>query len=125
MFSKKGRPFVVQQRAVGLHGVQKGHARPPILFHQVHGAPVEIQPHQRWFAALPGDVDTVGLVRLDELADVLLQHRLAHAEFAAGIKDLFVQKEAVGAIQVADRPGRLGQQVKSWRRVRWLLIQNG
>jgi hypothetical protein len=71
-------------------------------FSTSHGAPVEVQPHQRWLAALPGDVDAVRLVRLDELADVLLQHRLAHAELAAGVEDLFVQEEAVGAVQVAD-----------------------
>ena len=82
----------------------------------VHGAPVEVQPHQRWLAALPGDVDAVRLVRLDELADVLLQHRLAHAELAAGVEDLLVQEEAVGAVQVADRAGRLRQQVKGRRR---------
>ncbi len=62
VFGKKGGPFVVQQRAIGLHGVQEGHARPPVLLYQLHGAPVERQPHERRLAPLPGDVDAVGLV---------------------------------------------------------------
>ncbi len=62
-------------------------------------------------------VTLIRLVRLDELADVLLQHVVAHAELAAGIEDLLVQEEAVGAVQVADRACRLGQQVEGRRRV--------
>ena len=62
VFGKEGGPFIIQQRAVGLHRVQEGHARPPVLLHQLHGAPVEVQPHQRRLAALPGDVDAFRLV---------------------------------------------------------------
>ena len=113
---EEGRPLVVQQRAVGLHGVQETHARPPIFLDHGHGAPEEIQPHQGWLAPLPGDVDAVRLVRLDELADVLLQHVVAHAELAAGIEDFLVQKKAVGAVEIADRAGGLGQQMKGRRR---------
>ena len=59
----------------------------------------------------------IGLVRLDELLDVLLQHIVAHAELAARIEDFFVQEEAVGAVQVADGAGGLGQQMEGRRRV--------
>jgi hypothetical protein len=55
-------------------------------------------------------------VRLDELADVLLQHIVAHAKFAARIENFFIQKKAVGTIQIADRAGGFGQQMKGRRR---------
>ena len=64
---------------------------------------IEVQAHQGWLAPLPGDVHVVRLVRLDELADVLLQHVVAHAKLAAGIEDFLVQEKAVGAVEVADR----------------------
>ena len=68
----------------------------------------EVQPHQRRLAALPGDGDFRRAMRLDQLADVVLQLFIGHAKAAAGIQHLFGQEEAVGAIEIADRAGGFG-----------------
>ena len=102
MLRKEFAPLIVQQRAVGLHGVQEGHPRPAVFFHQVYGAPVETQPHQRRLAALPGDVDTLGLVRPNELADILLQQARSCETCCRG-RRLPFQEEAVGTVQIAGR----------------------
>ena len=51
----------------------------------------------------------------DELADVILQNFIRHAEGAAGIEQLLIQKEAVLASQVANGTRRLGQHVDTGR----------
>ncbi len=63
-------------------------------------------------------VDRVTHVGLDELTKVLLEEGIVHAEGAAGVEDLLVEEEAVGAVQVADRAGGLGEQVEGGGRVR-------
>jgi hypothetical protein len=50
---------------------------------------------------------------LDELTDIVLQHGVTHAKVTARVKQLFVQEKAIGAVQVASRPGGLGQHVDS------------
>lgn len=55
----------------------------------------------------------VSAMGLNELPDVVLQHRVTHAKVTAGIEQLFVQKKAIGTVQVASRPGGLGQHVDS------------
>jgi hypothetical protein len=45
---------------------------------------------------------------LYKLADVGLQHLVAHAKVTARIETVFVQKKAIGAVQVADGPSGLG-----------------
>ena len=66
-----------------------------------------------WGAALPGDHHLRGPgVRLDQLK---LKQVAGHPETASRIQQLLGEEEAAGAVQVADRPGGLGQQVKgSW-----------
>ena len=56
---------------------------------------------------------------LDELGLQLVAEEPVHleAEPAAGIEHLFREEEAVLAIEVADRAGRLGQQMKIGERV--------
>ena len=78
-------------------------------------APEEVEAHERGLAALPGDRDLGRPVRLEELADVQLQHLVRHAESAARVQRLLGQEEAVGAVEVADRARRLGQQVERRR----------
>jgi len=87
---------------------------------QLDGAAEEVKTHHRGFAALPGD-DHLGRagMRLDQLAQVQLQQVIGHPEPAARIEHLLGQEETVGAVQVADRPGRLGQQMECQRGARW------
>ena len=44
----------------------------------------EVQAHERGLAALPGDRDALREVGLEELADVLLEHAVLHAEALSG-----------------------------------------
>ena len=48
----------------------------------------------------------------EQLADVGLEHRVVHAEPAAGVELLLRQEEAVLAVEVADRAGRLRHHVE-------------
>jgi hypothetical protein len=50
---------------------------------------------------------------LDELPDILLQNFVTHAKVTSGVELLFVQKKAIGTVQVAGRPGGLGRYVDS------------
>jgi hypothetical protein len=52
---------------------------------------------------------------LDELTDIGFQDLVAHAKATAGIEAFLVQEKATGALQIALRPGGLGQDVNSGR----------
>jgi hypothetical protein len=113
MLAEECTPFVVQERAVGLHGVLEGHARPLVLVLEFYGTPVEVEAHQGWFSTLPGHRYLVGPVGLDELPDIMFQHYVSHAKVAAGIELFFIEEKAIRAIQVAGRAGGLGQYMDS------------
>jgi len=49
-------------------------------------ATIEVDAHQRRLATLPGDGDLRRAVGLDQLAQVRLEHLIAHAEALAGIQ---------------------------------------
>jgi hypothetical protein len=61
---------------------------------------------------LPCHSDLRDLMCFEELSDVCFMHLIRHAKIAAWIKTLLFQEEAVGAVQVAGRPRRLGHDVK-------------
>ena len=77
-----------------------------------HRLPKELHTHQGRLAALPGEVDLVHLLRVDVLADVLLEQVVRHAEFAVGIEPFLGEEIAVLAVEVADGASRLGHQVE-------------
>ena len=110
-------PGVVQECAVGLHGVLEPHARPLVLVLVFDGAPVEVEAHQGRLPPLPGYRHFVSAMGLDELPDIMLQHLVTHAKVTAGVELLFVQKKTIGTVQVARRPGGLGQHVDARRQV--------
>ena len=111
------RPLVVDLRAVSLNRMQDLLIWPAVLLNQFHRAAKEVQSHQRRLTTLPGYVDLRDLVCLQQLFDVQLQQIVSHAKAAAGIEHLLRQEEAVAAIQVANRAGGLGEQMKSGRGV--------
>jgi len=115
MFLEERTPLIGQQSAVGLHGVHDLHARPPVFLRQLHRAAIEIQAHKGGLSPLPGNDHLIGLVGFDELMNVILQQLVRHAEPAVGIEDLFVQEEAVGAVQIAGCSRGLHQQVERGR----------
>ena len=96
------------ERPVRLDRVLDLLPRPEVLLRQLDGAPEEVEAHQRWLAALPRDRDERALgVRLDQLADVLLEQVVRHAEPAAWVEHLLREEEAVLAVEVADGSGWL------------------
>ena len=113
MVAEELAPFVIQERAVGLQGVLEDHAWPLVLVLEFYGTPIEVEAHQGRFSTLPGHRHLVGAMGLDELPDILLQHHVTHAKVTAGVELFFVQKKAIGTVQVASRPGGLGQHVDS------------
>ena len=114
---KERGPFIVDQRAVGLDGVLNGHPGSEVFSLVCDRPAKEIQAHQRGLAALPGHDHLRYLVSFDELADIALQHLVRHAEAAARVEHLLGKEEAVVAVKVAGRAGRLGEQVKRRRRL--------
>ncbi len=111
-------PVVVEQQAVGLEGVLHRLAGLAVLVDQLDRAAEELELHQRRLAALPGHRDLRRAVRLEQLADVGLERGLGHAVLVVRVQRFLGQEEAVGAVDVAGRAARLGQQVEARRRVR-------
>jgi len=116
VLAKKLAPFVVEQSAVGLQGVFKGHARPAVFVLKLDGAPVEIDAHEGWFSALPGNGYRVAAMGRDELGDVSFQNLIAHAKATSGIELVLFEIKTIRAIQVAGRSGRFDQNVYAWRK---------
>ena len=116
VLGEEGRPLLVELGAVGLQRVLDDLAGLAVLLHQPHRLAVEVEAHERGLTALPGDGHALGAVALDELADVLLLRLIGHAELAARVERFLGEEEAVGAVEVADRAGRLGQHVERRRR---------
>jgi hypothetical protein len=115
VFLKKLAPVIVQQGTVGLYGVFKDHGGFFVLLLIGDGLAVEIEAHEGGFAPLPGHGDLGSLMVLDELADVGFQDFFTHAKMAAGVEAVFVQKKAIGAVQIADGAGGLGQDMYAGR----------
>ena len=112
---EKPAPVIVQQHAVGLEGVLDFLVRPNVLLHELHGTFEEVQPHERGLAALPRHGDRGRRVRLQELANVVLQRPLRHAALGVGIERFLGQEETVRAVQVARTAAGLCQQMEARR----------
>ena len=120
MLGEQLAPGIVQKRAVGLDGVLDPLARPAVTLGQLERPAEELQPHERGLAALPRDRDLGGRgVGLEELAHVGLEQLIGHSKAIAGIERLLGQEEAVLAIEIANRSGRLGQDVEFPWSGRW------
>ncbi len=113
---EEATPFVVQRGAVGLDRVLDRLPRTPVLLDELDRAAEEVQPHEGRLAALPGEVHFRCLMGLEQLADVVLEQVVRHAEAAAGVEHLLGEEEAVLAVEVADRAGRFHENVKGGRR---------
>jgi hypothetical protein len=81
---------------------------------QINSLTEKIHAQQRRFAALPGKVDFRDRLAADVLADVFLQHGVAHPPLIfAGIQFFLFEVKTVFAIEVADRADGFRQQMKS------------
>jgi hypothetical protein len=85
---------------------------PAVLLDVLDGAPVEAEPHQRRLAALPRHGHVGRAVRLQQLLEVGLQRLVGQARSLVRVERVLGEEEAVLAVQVTGRPGRLGQKVK-------------
>ncbi len=112
VLAKELAPLVVELGAVGLH-------RPldPLAVGQALGDELG-RPRKKStpisVGSPPCQATVTGLARLgfDQLLEIADQHLVGHPELGAGVELLLGQVEAVRAVEVADRPGRLGQDVK-------------
>ena len=113
MFGEQFTPVVGQQRAVGLDGVVDFLGRPTVQLGQLNRPAKELHPHERGLAALPRDRDLGGRgVRLEELPHEGGEQLVGHPKAVARIERFLGQEKAVLAVQIADRSGRLGQDVE-------------
>jgi hypothetical protein len=106
------RPFVVDQRAVGLDRVEHVHARRLIFVRQRDRALEEIHPAQHRLAALPRHLHLRPEGRFHELLDVSFENIVRHQRaFARRIEVFLRQEEAVLATEIAGRARRFCQEV--------------
>ncbi len=117
VFGEERCPFVVDERAIGLNGVDQSLTGQRHRLRELHGTAEEVQAHHGRLAALPPD-DHLGRVDVgpDQLPQVDLQQVIGHPESAPRIQHFLGQEEAIGAIEIANRPGRLRQEVEHTRR---------
>jgi hypothetical protein len=94
-------------------GVLHGLAGMAVLLDELDRAAKELELHQRGLAALPRHRDLRHAVRLEQLADVGLERGLGHTVLVVRVQRFLRQEEAVGAIDVAGRSARLGQQMEA------------
>ncbi len=93
------------------------HAGGGVFARQRYRTAEEIQAHEGGLAALPGHVSLADLLGLDVLAYILLQDLARSCGTRCRGRSLFLQEEAVGAVEVAGGPARLGHDVKGGRRI--------
>ena len=106
-------PLVVELRPVRLDRVGDRLFRPAVLLDELDRAAEELDAHQRRLPALPGDRHLLPVgVRLEQLPDVGLEQVVGHPEAAARVQHLLREEEAVRAVEVADGPGRLREQME-------------
>jgi len=111
---EEARPVLVEQHAVGLQVVLDALAGLAVAVLQRDHLLEERQPHDRGLAALPGEHHLVAGLRLDVLADVLLEQIGGDARVGLMAEQLgLVQIEAVRAVEVAQGPGRLDHRVEA------------
>ena len=110
---QEGTPLIIKQDAVGLQVVFNALTGFLVTLLQFDHALEKLDSQQGRLAALPGKYDRVARLRLDVLPDVQFQQGIAHARRLRLVqKILFVQVEAVGAIQIALGTARLDHRMK-------------
>lgn len=112
VLAEKLAPGIVQEDAIGLHGMLDADAWASVDMHKIHGAFEEVETHQGGFATLPGNRDLGRTLRFEQLADIGLEGLIAHAKAAVGVEFLLGEEKAIGAIQVASGARRFAQDVK-------------
>ena len=116
MLLQEARPFLVEQRAVGLQVVFDSLSGLRVFLLQRHDLAEEVEPHQGRLAALPREDDFFGRHARDVVAHEALQHLVVHVPAARAARQrLLAEVEAIRAVEIAGRAGRLGHHVESPR----------
>ena len=110
---QEARPVLVEQRAVGLQVVLDPLSGLRVLPLQRHDLAEEVEAEQRGLAALPREHHLVGGHARDVVAHEALEHLVVHVPAARAARQrLLAQVEAVRAVEVAGRAGRLDHHVE-------------
>jgi len=106
-------PCIVKKRSIGLECVVNKFVA-CVLFLQFKHAFEKRNPEQRRLTTLPCKAHMLCRLRLNVLADVGLQHGVAHAVVAplGRVEILLFQVIAIRAVKVANRPMRFGHDVE-------------
>ena len=115
MLGQEPAPLVGEQRPVGLDGVEQLLARTPQTLGECNRSSEEVHPHQRRFAALPRHVDLAVRLRLEQLADVGLQHVVGHPEPITGYSASLARKKQYSQSRLQIGPVGLAR-TWNWRR---------
>jgi len=118
VFMKELTPLIVEEDAVRLEGVLDSCTWLCISFLELHGAPVEIDPHESWLSALPRYCHLRDLVSFEKLPYIGLVDLIRHPEAASEVEFLFFQEEAVVATEIAGRSRRFGHDMEGLRNFR-------
>ena len=107
-------PFIRQQDAIGLEDVADGGRRRLQFVLDSNGRLVEIKPHQRRFAALPGE-RIFGLRTAEIACNYLAESCFRHATVSVWIEEAFAGVEAILAMEVAVSACGFDEQCKVWK----------
>jgi len=111
VFVQEPAPLLVDKNGVCLHGVADLLPGEAVLFLQLHGPAIKVEPHQHRLAPLPCKGGN-GETKLHVIFDERLEHVVAHALSAPAELGRAVFVEAVSAIEIAIGAGRFYQETK-------------
>ena len=110
---QKAAPLVVQQHAVGLDAIADPPAGGLVLALELDGLAEKVHAQDGGLSSMPREANLRPARRLDVLDDVLFQQAVRHPRRAAlRVQAAFVPVVAVLAIEIANRPGRFGKDLK-------------
>jgi len=113
MVPEKFAPIIVQKGTVGLQIVLNGPSAHIFSFKGNNPFKI-VKPAEGRLATLPGKDYLVMVLLLDILPDKFFQNGVSHPPVVGGGQEIFFVKiEAIGAVEIAHRPGRFCHHVKS------------
>ena len=80
MLVEKPAPIIIQEDAIGLHGMLNVDAGARIGMYKVHCAIEKVESHQSWFAPLPGYRDFRSTLRFEQLANICFEGLVTHTK---------------------------------------------
>jgi len=113
---KKSAPLLVEEGPIGLYAVCNAPVRGFVPVLQRHNLTKVVQSQHGRFTAMPGKADQRFGASVDVLDNILFQDVVGHPKRLAPWIELFLLKVvAIVAIQITDRAGWLGEDLKLTR----------